>query len=722
METTRRRDAMTPPTALLKAGSVEVPPVCAADALPNRREPASTGDVVAGADDALDLAGADQLVAILALLARAGKHDFSGYEPQTLRLRIERRLRIHRLHTIADYVALLAANEHELDLLGKELLIGVTGFFRDRTVWRRLHDEVLPALIASQPDGFGFRAWVAGCSTGEEAYSLAMVFREVVASMPGRAACTLEIFATDVSSDAVEIARRGRYPPRIAREVSQPRLERFFTACDGGYRVAPTIRRMVVFGTHDIAADPPFTRLDVLSCRNLLLYLGASLRERVLQRFHHGLRPGGVLVVGSSETVDRPDGLFEVFDPATCMYRRRPGPTTDKTMQFMARSPAATARRSEEGAMNDARPSDDSLQAQADRLLLRDWSPPALLLTDGGDIVYVNGQAGRILEPAAGRTNWNVHVMVREGLREPLSAALREAAGRRAAAEVRGLVVDEGGTRRRVDLTVQALHEPQSLQGLMLVVVRPAYGSARPTRQATRSTLQELAVELQSARAEIRALREEARALQHERTTSREELQSTNEELQQTIEELEATTEELQSANEELASSKEDLQWKNEELQALNAQFRARVAGLEQAQSDMQSLLESTQIATLLLDRDLIVRRFTALAVKLVNLRDSDIGRPIEHLTTQLRDADLPSDVHEVLRTLAPRERLVVARDGRCYAMRITPYRTRRNAIGGAVVTFIDTAAAQGFEIGLGAHNGSVAEGSRAVASAVVGS
>lgn len=682
---------MSLPAAPPESDPAVAPSMGAAAPLPDCSDAAAAAEQSAAGGDALDPA-ADRLPQLLALLARAGKHDFSGYQPQTLRRRIERRLRIHRLHSLGDYMALLAANAHERDLLGKELLIGVTGFFRDRAVWRRLHDEILPALIASQPDGFGFRAWVAGCSTGEEAYSLAIVFREVVAAMPDRAACTLEIFATDLSSDAIEIARRGYYPPRVARELSQPRLERFFVACDGGYRVEPAVRRMVVFAPHDIAVDPPFARLDLLSCRNLLIYLSAPVRQRLLQRFHHSLRPDGVLVLGSSETIDRPDGLFDAIDAP--LYRRRPGPTADNTMQFMARSRATLTRPRGEGAVDDAHLPSHGLQAQADRLLLRDWSPPAVLLTANGDIVYINGQASRIFEPAAGKSNWNVHVMVREGLREPLSAALSEAARRQAAVEMRGLVVEEGSQRHRAELTVQPLHEPQSLRGLVLVVVKLTPMAARATARARRPTVQELAAELHTVRAENRALRDEIRALRHERVTSREELLAANEELQLAIERLGATSEELQSMNEELASSKQDLQWKNEELQALNMQLRARVADLELAHGDIHSLLESTQVAMLLLDRDLIVRRFTALAVKLVNLRESDIGRPIAHLTTLFRGADLPSAAHDVLETLEPREQPVVARDGRCYTMRVTPYRTRRHLIAGAVVVFIDTAPA----------------------------
>lgn len=281
---------MSPPVAPTSSVADAVAPPCRAEPSADRREAAAPAEPVATGEHELDRA-ADRLPEILALLALAGKPDFSGYAPQTLRRRIERRMRIHRLSSMADYVTLLGANEHERDLLGKELLIGVTGFFRDRAVWRRLHDEILPAMIAAQPDGYGFRAWVAGCSTGEEAYSLAMVFREVVGAMAGHGSCTLEVFATDVSSDAIEIARRGRYAPRIARELPQARLEHFFVACDGGYRVAPTIRRMVVFAPHDIAADPPFARIDLLSCRNLLVYLDVPLRQRVLRRLHYSLRP-----------------------------------------------------------------------------------------------------------------------------------------------------------------------------------------------------------------------------------------------------------------------------------------------------------------------------------------------------------------------------------------------------------------------------------------------
>jgi len=686
------------PCSALAAGCVDI--ACAPGEMPGRildalahEAPAMVSDTAAKAVPAAAPAastttadeGADGLLGILQLLRARGKHDFLLYKHSTLLRRIERRMGIHRLPSMQAYEQMLRSNPQELDLLFKELLIGVTGFFRDRAVWQCIKDEVLPQLLATQADGWRMRAWVAGCSTGEEAYTLAMLFREVVGQLPGHANSTLQIFATDLSRDAIEVARRGVYPASITGEVSAERLARFFAAQNGGYRVAKSIRETIVFAPHDVIVDPPFTKLDLLSCRNLLIYLTAPLQRRLLPLFHYSLRPGGVLLLGSSETVGRHGDLFEALEPKQRLYRRRETARAAAVPDFPLRAALPAAPAPEEPPVSEEPSPPSNLQALADRLLLQELSPPAVLVNERGDIVYINGRTGRYLEPAAGRANWNIHVMAREGLRVPLDGALRLAAGQKSAVELHAVPVGDSGQLHTVDISVRALDEPAALKGMLLIVFREAAMAPAPGRRRRSSSVhRELEAELQHAREEAQALREEMRA-------SQEELQASNEELQ-------STNEELQSTNEELTSSKEEMQSMNEELQAVNAELQSKLDDLALAQSDMRNLLNSTDIATLFLDNDLNVRRYTEKARKIISLRDSDVGRPLSDLTSQLEYPGLQDDVQEMLRTMVISEKQIHSRDGQWYTVRIMPYRTQDNVIQGAVITFVDITVAKALE------------------------
>jgi chemotaxis methyl-accepting protein methylase len=625
-------------------------------------------------------------VTVLRLLQSRGCHDFFLYKRSTLLRRIQRRMGIHRIATMQAYAHLLSRDAAELDLLAKELLIGVTAFFRDTPVWQALKTELLPGLLKARGDGWHMRAWVAGCSTGEEAYSLAITFREVVETLPDLANCTLQIFATDLSKDAIERARRGVYPASISGEVSAQRLARFFTAQGGGWRMAKEVREMVVFAPHDLNVDPPFTRLDLLSCRNLLIYLTAPLQRRLLPLFHYSLRPKGVLLLGSSETIGRFDDLFETTDARLRLYRRRavakplPVPGFSFRPVFPAPDPIP-----KEPVLPPEEPSPPpSLQVRVEGYLMQQWAPPSVLVNERGDILYVNGRTGRYLEPAAGKANWNVHVMAREGLRAPLVAAMQQAASQRTPVEVNDVPLESPTGPPAMDLRVQAMDEASGLKGMLLIVfldlALPAKGR---TRRRTRGAVhQELESELQRAREEAQSLREEMRA-------SQEELQAANEELQ-------STNEELQSTNEELTSSKEEMQAMNDELQAVNAELQAKLDDLAIAQSDMRNLLNSTDIATLFLDKNLLVRRFTERARKVISLRDGDVGRPLGDLTSSLDYPALEQDVRDMLRTLVVSEKQVRSREGHWYAVRIMPYRTQDDVIDGAVITFVDVSAAKG--------------------------
>jgi len=636
----------------------------------------------------------DALETILVLLREHTRHDLALYKSNTLVRRIARRIAVHRLESMADYADFLRANVQEIDLLFKEMLIGVTSFFRDPEIWQDLKDKVLPVLIERHAGRAGpMRAWVAGCSTGEEAYSLAIAFVEVVDALPAPRRPELQIFATDLNADAIAAARAGRFAPTLARDVDAQRLARFFSERPDGYQVDKRIRDMVLFAQHDLIMDPPFTRLDIVSCRNVMIYFGTALQQRLIPLFHYSLGAGGALLLGGSETVGRARSLFHPIDPKSRLYWRNDNGGVDARVVFPTRRRAAprSANRETHLAHNDTRP--DNLQVLADQLLLRSYSPAAVLVNEGGDIVYISGRTGRYLEPAAGKANWNIHVMARPAIRAQLAVALRTALLERKAVELRGLRLEDDAPAQ-VDITVQALVEPRALAGMALIVFRdvPA-GASRPRRRtaAPGSADAGIAEELLRSRQEVDALRQEMRA-------SQEELQSANEELQSTNEELQSTNEELQSANEELTTSKEEAQSMNEELQTINGELQSKLDDLALAQSDMQNLLNSTDIATLFLDDQLNVRRYTEQIARVIHLREGDIGRPLSELASTLIYPELHADVKETLRTLAFSEKQIPTSDGHWFTVRIMPYRTLANVIQGVVITFVDITIAKELE------------------------
>ena len=630
---------------------------------------------------------APALSAILALLNEHTRHDLTLYKSSTLVRRIQRRMAVHSLDTMDAYTAFLRENTQELDLLFKEVLIGVTAFFRDPDVWQELVDTALPALLAGRgTDDTSLRAWVVGCSTGEEAYSLKMAFKEVVEARPEYSAYRLQVFATDLSADAIAVARGGYYPATIARDVPPQRLARFFTERAGGFEVDKRIRDMVLFAQHDVILDPPFTRLDILSCRNLLIYLGAALQQRLVPLFHYSLRPGGLLLLGGSETVGRSQAMFRPLRPKSRLYWRSDNGGTAGAVVFPTQRRPSPRTAAQESSLAQSNTPPANMQSLADQVLLQAFSPPAVLVNEGGDIVYISGRTGRYIEPAAGKANWNIHVMARPGIRAQLAVALRTAMQQKSSVELRGLKLDDAAPGS-VDITVQAIAQPNALAGMAMIVFRdvPAVPHPRGRRGKSAGTVDaSVADELIRSQEEIRALRQEMHA-------SQEALQAANEELQ-------STNEELQSANEELTTSKEEAQSMNEELQTINGELQTKLDDLALAQSDMQNLLNSTDIATLFLDNDLNVRRFTDQISRVVHLREGDIGRPLSELATTLIYPELNADVKETLRTLAFTEKQIATTDGHWFSVRIMPYRTLANVIQGAVITFVDITVAKELE------------------------
>jgi len=674
------------PSSAIDAGLTDL--VAKAEALPEMiigfaKHTPRLGDTVPDFDppEERSLARVAQL-----LRARTGQ-EFALYKRNTMIRRIERRMGVHRIASLSAYARYLEQNPTELDLLFKELLIGVTSFFRDPAVWQVLGSEVLPALFKDRPEGKVFRFWVPGCSTGEEAYSLAMTFLEARDRVRPALNCGLQIFATDLDRDAVARARRGFFRSTITADVSPERLTRFFNAEDGGYQVTKEIREMVVFAPQNLIMDPPFTRLDLLSCRNLLIYLAPELQKKLMLLFHYSLAAGGILCLGTSESVGPATDQFGSWDAKSHLFVRKLAPALHaRALAFppAIASPAALPKKEPKMAEPPA-----NLATLADNALLQQFSPPAVLVNEAGDIVYISGRTGKYLEPAAGKANWNIFAMAREGLRTELATALHQAQRQEEPVLSKTLKLNADGASHWVRVTVQRLVAPSQLLGLIMVVFRDQPAAAPSHRR--KPTAAEGDPRVETMELELFQSREELRGLQEEMQTSQEELKSTNEELQ-------STNEELQSTNEELTTSKEELQSLNEELQTINAEQQARMEELSRTSSDMKNLLDATDLATVFLDGELKVGRFNLEASRIYQLLPGDVGRPLTDITTHVFYPELARNARDVLRTLVPLETTVSAQDGRWFLVRIMPYRTQDNRIDGLVITFTDITAAKRLE------------------------
>jgi len=625
--------------------------------------------------------------AVILLREHAG-HDFSHYKRNTLYRRIERRMGIHQIDRIEAYIRYLRENPQELDLLFKELLIGVTSFFRDRSAWDHLRKEALPSLLADHRTGSPLRAWVAGCSTGEEAYSLAMTMREAADEHRSAGHYPMQVFATDLDSDAVDRARTGLYPENIVADVPADRLKRFFIEEKQGYRVRREIREMVIFACQNIISDPPFTKLDILSCRNLLIYLDPEIQRKLIPLFHYGLNPGGILFLGSAETVGEFTSLFSPINSKLRLYQCVEPKIRHHPIEFPATfSKRVRVRMDAEGNPKPVA----NLQSVADALILSSYAPPAVLVNNKGDILYISGRTGKYLEPAAGKANWNLFAMVQEGIRNELLGAFQKALQKEERILVRAPQPDGFNEGRAVDIEVERLIASGDLQGLVMIVFHEVTLPAEVKRRRRAAITSSDKPQLEELRRELNEAREDARITRESMQTTQEEVLSANEELQ-------STNEEVQSANEELMTSKEEMQSLNEELQTVNAELQAKVDELSRTSNDMKNLLDSTDIATLFLDNDLNVRRFTERATTIFKLIPGDLGRPITDLSSRLCYPELNDDVREVLRSLLASEKAVSTEDDAWFTVRIMPYRTLDNRIDGVVITFADITEAKRLE------------------------
>jgi len=638
--------------------------------------------VVAPAEETLAAAAPDHFRAILSLLKAQTDQDFTRYKHGTLARRIERRMGIRYVDTAADYLKLLREDADELNTLFKDLLIGVTRFFRDRGAWDQL-TEILAQNLRDRRNAEAVRVWVPGCATGEEAYSLAMLLVELQQQQNKR--WDIQVFATDIDSDAIETARLGVYPENIAKDLSEPRLEAFFERDGGRLRVKKRLREACIFAVQSLLSDAPFSNLDLISCRNLLIYLESDIQQRVLDVFHFGLKPQGILFLGNSESPNKRVKLFKTLSQPSRIYQKigasRPGAgsfpvVTGSRRGLDAVAPVAGEERSlPVGAIERSK-----------KALLEEFAPASVVVNHRGVIQYIHGPVRNYLDFPSGEPELELTTMALEGLKAKTRTALHQARSANETVSLLAPRVPRGEGQIAVRLRVQPLPGAKGSEQLFLVSFldeAPARASAEAEAAAGGPALPAEAEDSRQLALELAATREDLQS-------TIEELESANEELKASNEEVMSMNEELQSTNEELETSREELQSLNEELSTVNNQLQGKVGELEAVTNDLANLLASTDMATLFLDQDLRIRRFTPATMRLMSLREGDVGRPLSDLASRVEDTELAADACAVLETLAPVQREVRQGAEQWFMRRVTPFRTADNRIEGVVVTYSD--------------------------------
>ena len=615
---------------------------------------------------------------IFAIVRTGCGHDFSNYKQNTTRRRIERRMAVHQIELLGDYIRYLEEVPAEVTALFKDMLIGVTSFFREPEAFEIIKEKIFLNLLDRKGPEERVRIWVPGCATGEEAYSLAIILDEAIEQT--RRQVQVQIFATDLNNDAIEFARHATYPDGIVNHVSEMRLARYFIKNDHSYKVKKTIRDMVVFAVHDLIKDPPFSRLDMLSCRNLLIYMDGVLQKKLLPLFHYTLAPAGCLFLGTSETVGEHTHLLTPVSNRWKIYRRKDvrfGIPVDFPNASTYRSPmGGTAQPKRVGNPFDMR-------QLAERIVLENYAPPSVLINEAYEILYFIGDTSHFLSPPSGEPSFQLLKMAREELRYKLSALLHKVVKQR-----QTMIKEEVQIRRneqlyKVVITIRPLQESDFEEDLYIVIFDEGFNPPTPPITENPAEKDNFDPRLSHLEKELQTTREYLQ-------TTIEELETSNEELKSTNEELQSVNEELQSTNEELETSKEELQSTNEELVAVNSELQKKVDELSDVNNDISNLLGSTEIGTIFLDTEICIKRFTPTVTEIFNLIQSDVGRPISDITSNLQYHNLHLDAKKVLDTLDRMELELCSHDDHWFSMRLIPYRTVDNIIDGVVATFVD--------------------------------
>lgn len=628
-----------------------------------------------------DLMQSDELRRIFALLQNSHDIDLTHYKPSTIRRRIQRRMAVNKIESLKNYADYIRTNPGELDQLYEDVLIRVTSLFRDPDVFDYLRKEVFPNIVRDRSTSNPIRVWVPGCATGEEVYSLAIGLIETMAEL--NVAAPLQIFGTDVSDQAVDRARLGLYPQSIAEDISPERLRRFFTKVDGQYRVAKSIRDCCIFARQNVTKDPPFSRLDLISCRNVMIYFGAVLQRKVMSIFHYALRPNGYLLLGNSETIGNFGEFFAVADRKHKIYVKK------NTGARLAVDFTPAQYREPRPSDRDARQEEDTqgpgaLLREADRVVLTRYAPPGVLVTEDLQIVQFRGRTSMYLEPAPGTATFDLLKMAREGLLADLRTAIHKAKKTDIAVRRDGVRVRSNGGFVTTNIEVVPFTtQDEERYYLVLFEDVPQVADAEVSAKGRKGAAVDNPKQLARLKKELEATREYLQSIIEEQEAMNEELRSANEEVQ-------SSNEELQSTNEELETAKEELQSSNEELTTLNEELENRNAELAQLNNDLVNLLASIDIPILMLGNDLRIRRFNPAANKVLNLIPTDVGRSIGDMKLTLKLDNLEELVEEVIDSLRMRELQVQDRKDHHYLLRIRPYKTIENKIEGAVLALLD--------------------------------